>query len=337
MHEQGDTGNNHLKAPQPINRIIFVFYFQLLEIFIEEFFDQNPISQVGLITLKDKRAEKVSDLAGSARRHASAIKSLTKLSLTGEPSLQNGLELALQTLKMIPSHASREIVVIMSSLTTCDPTDINETIDKMKREGIRCSVVSLSAEIRIYRYLTEQTGGIYCAVLDDAHFRDQLLQHVDPPPAAQTQENSLIKMGFPYVQTEDGKDPPLAMCMCHIDSTEHPSKLSAGGYNCPQCNAKYCELPVECLACGLTLVSAPHLARSYHHLFPVGNFKEVPFERQADRCYACQKVFGGEDFTDKSIYRCEDCSHYFCIDCDIFIHETLHTCVGCTTKTAFKN
>jgi transcription factor Ssl1 len=27
---------------------------------------------------------------------------------------------------------------------------------------------------------------------------------------------------------------------------------------------------------GLTLVSAPHLARSYHHLFPLDAFKEIP-------------------------------------------------------------
>ena len=42
-----------------------------------------------------------------------------------------------------------------------------------------------------------------------------------------------------------------------------------------QCQSKYCELPVECKACGLTLVSAPHLARSYHHLFPLPAFNEV--------------------------------------------------------------
>ena len=36
---------------------------------------------------------------------------------------------------------------------------------------------------------------------------------------------------------------------------------------------RYCELPVECRGCGLTLVSAPHLARSYHHLFPLLIFK----------------------------------------------------------------
>lgn len=48
--------------------------------------------------------------------------------VTGEPSLQNSLELALKSLRLLPSHASKEILIIIGALTTCDPGDINETI-----------------------------------------------------------------------------------------------------------------------------------------------------------------------------------------------------------------
>jgi transcription initiation factor TFIIH subunit 2 len=102
---------------------------KLLEMFLEEFFDQNPISQLGMIVMKNKRAEKLSELAGSARKHIKAAQTLLKLNLNGEPSVQNGLELAIKSLKLVPSHASREIILIMGSLTTCDPTDIHETIE----------------------------------------------------------------------------------------------------------------------------------------------------------------------------------------------------------------
>uniref|UniRef100_A0A182MI03 C2H2-type domain-containing protein n=1 Tax=Anopheles culicifacies TaxID=139723 RepID=A0A182MI03_9DIPT len=259
----------------------------------------------------------------------------------GEPSLQNGLELALKTLRLIPQHASREILVIMGSLTSCDPNDVHLTIENLKTEGVRCSVLSLSAEIRICKFLCTETGGLFGAVLDDAHYKDQLLQHIDPPQAGNQQEFSLIKMGFPHGKTESGKEPPLTMCMCHIDSADEPAKLTSGGYHCPQCYSKYCELPVECSACGLTLASAPHLARSYHHLFPVPHFTELPLEQlqvqeprdpPVSNCYACQKtlVLG----TDKMVYECGACQQVFCIDCDIFIHETLHSCVGCTTIPA---
>lgn len=312
---------------------------KLLEIFIEEFFDQNPISQLGIIALKAKRAEKITELTGTSRVHLKALEGLADVPLTSEPSLQNGLDLALKTLKMVPSHASREIVIIMGSLTTCDPVDINQTIDELKKERIRCSVISLSAEIHICRYLTQQTVGTFGAVLDDSHYRDQLLSQVDPPPAAKTQDNSLIRMGFPHSKSEvEGKDAPLSMCMCHIESLEEPSELSTTGHHCPQCNSKYCELPVECQCCGLTLVSAPHLARSYHHLFPVPNFEELPFESVPPgaaecgglrKCYSCIKVLNA--LADKSVYKCGYCNQFFCLDCDIFIHETLHACVGCNT------
>lgn len=278
--------------------------------------------------MKDKRAEKISDLSGNARKHLQLIKELAVGK--GEPSLQNGLDLARQTLKSIPQHASREIIVIMSSLTTCDPTDIFATVENLKKDRIRCSVLSLSAEIHVCRYLTEQTNGTYTAILDGAHYRDQLMQHTEPPLANRKQETSLIKMGFPHVERDPSKRPPLTMCMCHIDSTSDPSKLSTGGFSCPQCGSQHCELPLECLSCGLTLVSAPHLARSYHHLFPISNFVECPNKRQTTKCYGCQKQFG-DGVADRTLFRCPDCSQYFCMDCDMFIHETLHTCVGCST------
>ena len=43
---------------------------------------------------------------------------------------------------------------------------------------------------------------------------------------------------------------------------------------CPRCSAVVCDIPADCPVCGLTLVSSPHLARSYHHLFPVQPFGE---------------------------------------------------------------
>ncbi|KAF2903637.1 hypothetical protein ILUMI_02544 [Ignelater luminosus] len=308
---------------------------KLLELFIEEFFDQNPISQMGAIIMQNKRAERISELAGNARKHIKAINNLNRTSLNGEPSLQNGLNMALKSLKLLPTHASREILIVMGSLTTCDPGDINITIDMLKAEGVRCSIIGLAAEVHICRQLAVETGGTYNVILDDSHYKDLLFQHIEPPPAAVCLESSLIKMGFPHQMVVEGTEEPLTMCMCHVDSTDEGSKLTTGGYYCPQCCSKYCELPVECRVCGLTLVSAPHLARSYHHLFPAANYKEIDYDSRATICYACQKAFGD---TDKNIYRCPNCEKIFCIDCDIFIHETLHTCPGCATNLSlFQN
>lgn len=52
---------------------------KMLEAFITEFFDQNPISQLGIITTKNKRAEKVADLAGNYKNQIKIIQGWVKL------------------------------------------------------------------------------------------------------------------------------------------------------------------------------------------------------------------------------------------------------------------
>lgn len=78
-------------------------------------------------------------------------------------------------------------------------------------------MVGLAGEVHVCRLLAKETGGCFGVVLDDAHYRDQLLQHVEPPPAATKLEPALIKMGFPHHVTGAvgaSKDAPtLAMCM----------------------------------------------------------------------------------------------------------------------------
>uniref|UniRef100_A0A3B5M737 C2H2-type domain-containing protein n=1 Tax=Xiphophorus couchianus TaxID=32473 RepID=A0A3B5M737_9TELE len=118
------------------------------------------------------------------------------------------------------------------------------------------------------------------------------------------------------------QDVKPSFSMSHLDSSGGPA-LTLGGYFCPQCQAKYTELPVECKVCGLTLVSAPHLARSFHHLFPLQAFIESPAENyQQNRfCQACQG-----QLKDKNVFACPLCRSVFCGECDLFIHESLHCC-----------
>lgn len=72
--------------------------FTYLEAFIAEFFDQNPISQIGLVGTKDGLAEKLTELSGNPTEHIRALK-LKKFQETGgEPSLQNALEMARSSL-----------------------------------------------------------------------------------------------------------------------------------------------------------------------------------------------------------------------------------------------
>lgn len=139
-----------------------------VEAFIREFFDQNPLSQIGLVTLKDGVAHSLTDLGGSPESHIKAL--MGKLGCSGDASMQNGLELVHDLLSQIPSYGHREVLILYSALSTCDPGDIMETIQKCKLSKIRCSVVGLSAELYICKYLCQETGGSYSVALDEVRF-----------------------------------------------------------------------------------------------------------------------------------------------------------------------
>ncbi|XP_033642104.1 general transcription factor IIH subunit 2-like isoform X1 [Asterias rubens] len=304
---------------------------KLLETFIEEYFDQNPISQIGLITTSNMRAEKLTDLGGNPKRHVAALEKCKDKPCSKEPSLQNALDLAASSLRHMPGHASREILVILGSLVTCDPGDIHQTIKVMKELNIRCSVIGLAAEVRICRKLCTVTQGTYGVPVDESHYRDLLKEHTNPPPATVNTEPAPIRMGFPQhvLHTEKDKMEKPSMCMCHLDVKGHVG-FGSSGYFCPQCRSKYCELPVECKVCALTLVSAPHLARSFHHLFPLGDFLEVQRETLNSEenlfCFSCQR-----ELKEATVFQCSTCLHTFCLDCDLFIHDSLHSCPGCAS------
>ena len=68
-----------------------------------------------------------------------------------------------------------------------------------------------------------------------------------PPPAG-----DLMVMGFPVRLPRGGE----ALCACH-------GLLKKGGFLCPRCGSKLCDVPTDCEVCGLMVVSSPHLARRY--------------------------------------------------------------------------
>ncbi|SMN18658.1 similar to Saccharomyces cerevisiae YLR005W SSL1 Component of the core form of RNA polymerase transcription factor TFIIH [Maudiozyma saulgeensis] len=303
--------------------------------FIHDFFDQNPISQVGIVIMRNGLAQLVSQVSGNPQDHIDALKKIRKQEPKGNPSLQNALEMARGLLLPIPSHCTREVLLIFGSLSSTDPSDIHQTITSLVEERIRCKVIGLSAQVAICKELCKQTNygdeSFYKILLDETHFKELFDEAVVPLPVNRINKGfTLVKMGFP---TRVYEDTPT-FCSCH-------SRLVYGGYFCPNCHNKVCSLPTVCPCCDLMLILSTHLARSYHHLMPLKTFSEVPVEDgvfPTENCFSCQKSFPtlrnnktGKLLT-SSRYRCSDCSQDFCIDCDVFIHEILHSCPGCESK-----
>ncbi|KAL0072411.1 hypothetical protein AAF712_000174 [Marasmius tenuissimus] len=253
----------------------FSLTLQYAREFILEWFDQNPLGQMGIVGMRAGVGERVVDMTGNPQDVLKALSDRHKLEPTGDPSLQNAIELARTSMNHLPTHSSREIIIIFGSLTTVDPGNIHETIEECVTGKIRISVVALAAEMKICRDFCNKTGGQFGVALNEGHYKDLLFELVPPPAqraisraagagATNTSAN-LMMMGFPT--RLPGASPP-SLCVCHSD-------LRSDGFLCPRCLAKVCDVPTDCDICGLMIVSSPHLARSYHHLFPVKPFIAV--------------------------------------------------------------
>lgn len=324
-----------------------------LKSFIREYFDQNPISQFGLIVTKDRVAESLTELSGNPKSHETKLSTL--LNKVGEASLQNTLILAINVLRNVPDYGSRELLIIFNSLKTRDPSDIFTTIEEAKKYKIRVNVICTAAELFICRYITEQTGGQFVVAVDSSHFSELLLQFSIPPPEYQQREvltTDFIYMGFPKRSVQSKQ----VFVLDNNAISQHTTS-----FVCPRCYVRTTELPTQCSVCRLQLNSSSHIARSHHHLFPLPNYTEIPPSLQqlknnsvikdnknystitavdggggdatGDRgvvkvesnCFGCLD----ELVSDSSHWQCPNCCKIFCGECDIFIHDSLHNCPGC--------
>jgi transcription initiation factor TFIIH subunit 2 len=349
--------------------------------YVREFFEQNPISQMSVLGMHDGLCIRISELSGNPADHVNAIKEIVKPANPkdvakeprGSPSLQNALELARATLYHTPSHGTREVIIAFGSLISLDPGDIHQTIRACVRDRIRVSIIGMGARMRICSEIVGRTNAgdesEYVVATDQELLRELLLATTTPPvvrasktAAAPPPESAaaLMMMGFPSRVIEDVP----TMCACH-------GILTTGGYTCSRCSAKVCSLPITCPSCQLTLLLSTHLARSYHHLFPLRNWAEVSWARAREKgsreCVGCLTQFpeppaedtvhhNGEQnresradsaarqrqldeeesaeqkASQSSRYECRACESHFCIDCDMFCHMVLHNCPGCLSK-----
>ncbi|KAF8530451.1 Ssl1-like-domain-containing protein [Hysterangium stoloniferum] len=311
--------------------------------FVVEWFDQNPLGQIGIVGMRGGVGERIGEMAGNPQDVLKTLEKRTRLEPSGEPSLQNAIDMAIASMSHLPTHSSREIVIIYGSLTTVDPGNIHDTLDACVRDKVRVSVVALAAEMKICRTFCEKTGGTFGVALNEGHFKDLLFELI-PPPAQRASSGKgtgsaaadLMIMGFP---TRLPDSSPRALCVCH-------SELKSEGFICPRCMARLCDVPTDCDICGLMIVSSPHLARSYHHLFPVKAYTPImelsadEKERRLKTCHACSVPFKVQQQLTASAapisglspldrYRCPECQNDFCAECDLFVHEVVHVCPGC--------
>ncbi|EPZ33710.1 Ssl1-like protein [Rozella allomycis CSF55] len=166
-----------------------------LQNFVTEFFDQNPISQLGIIIMRDGVAKKIVEMTGTPEKLMKEISDFPEP--FGEMSIFNALDLATKSLNIIGSQGSKEIVLVYSSLTSTDPSDIFDILPLMKSSQIRSSYISMSAELKICKTLAKETNGEFHVCVDEHHLKDIFMSMIIPPPTTVVKKASLLQMGFP--------------------------------------------------------------------------------------------------------------------------------------------
>lgn len=290
------------------------------EQYVREFFDLNPLSSMAVVCMRDGVAEAVTEMTSSTETHLEALRAAAKRN-GGAASVQNALLVAQRALAGAPPYAKREAVLLLAAITSSDPGDIKATVEQVKRERIACSVVGAAAEVYLFKTLAKDTGGTYYVAKDETHFQQLVMTHATPPPSAPDEVACLVRMAFPR------RNAPDSLGLFGRDAVQRRTGLKKGGYTCPQCKARVKELPAKCSVCEMTLISAPDLARSYHHLFPVRAFEEID-EPMDERCFGCTKEFHAEE-NGGLVLLCGGCKNSFCFECDVQIHESMFVCPGC--------
>jgi transcription initiation factor TFIIH subunit 2 len=300
--------------------------------FVRVFFDANPIAFLSAVVARGGHAERACELTGNPARVAGALRAAlgSPPRCDGSFSFENVLAHAQRTFSQTPPWATREVIVLLSSIASIDAGDVLAAISAAAAAHVRVSVVSMAGEVYLAARVAAETGGAFSVPLDTPAISAELRKQVPPPPrtaadaeAIAARSSGLERVGFPELEHE-----VEALCACH-------GRLRSSTFKCPRCAARVCEVPSICDVCGLRLLSAPALARSYHHIFPVPAFIVDDAGRAPERgkkarkgaafCAGCTALLG------EGVARiCPDCGLGFCDACDDIIHDVTHACPGCT-------
>ena len=262
--------------------------------FVRMFLDANPLCRVAIHRTGHEghgnSAERVEDFSSNAAILEARLHEMgsTVPPKRGGISLQNVLTLARKSFEGVPSYAAKELLFVHSALTTRDAGDVREhivftvtfhanilltqfdsrspvthfgsslqvhtCIERVGAAGIRCSVISLSAQVRIFELAAERTHGLFDVAEDELSLRRILERHVVPAPEVRDDASDasaagaaggtsaattppvarFIEMGFPTFEEGLGARPKPATSRIH-GTHENRFRFSTSGYTCPRC------------------------------------------------------------------------------------------------------
>jgi transcription initiation factor TFIIH subunit 2 len=287
--------------------------------FFSSFLDQNPLSQLSIVSTFGSRAKVHTFLSGDLQLHLQALKDIEDLEASGEPSLQNSIQTATRLLQTSPPFATREILLIYGSYATCDPAPLDSLLAHItsKDTAAVISAIGLGARCHALERIAATTGGNYRVPTSPSEFEDLLAAHVQPPAwSEKSQRIRFIPFGFAKPSGELHEFDPR-----ELKAAPEEAAVKLASTICPRCQTAVFTTPSYCPCCQMLLMAPAHLTRSLHHLKPLQDFQKIEGEGY---CIGCHVVV-----EDGGVSQCGICGAGFCKACDKFVHDCLQNCPGC--------
>ncbi|SBT80680.1 general transcription factor IIH subunit 2, putative [Plasmodium malariae] len=289
-----------------------IILFDMSSSMKERDFKPDRINVV-LESLKNSSAKLIQSLTSNIDDILSSLLKERSNGLQGSPSLQEGLEIAHDLLIDMPMYGTKEIVIMYSSIRTCDKNNILNILELLVKNNIYVNCISIAPEMHILKYICERTKGIYKICTSKNELLNEINSVAETPLWMFGMEPQLIHICFPVKK----KISTQIMCSCH-------NNLNTDTYICNFCNSYTCKIPSKCKVCGIHLISMHDLSHITNNLQESPLFIEMKNEKSAHySCSSChQKLY-------EKVSQCTKCKHVFCVECDIFIHEDLNQCPFC--------
>nr|PVC54399.1 hypothetical protein MACL_00003114 [Theileria orientalis] len=313
--------------------------FGALKEFVKDLFSKGPITQLGMVVMRNKVANLICQLGTNPEEQLELLGNSLKEGADGPSSLQNGLEMCLNMLYELPSYSTREVLVIFGSNRTLDAGNILVTLEKLKQNNLTINSISLSPENRRQLF-----GGKGCkspeTPTQQLHITSTMVSTMSDQiymlPVSivwnklislrkKWMEPVLLKVAFPPLK----KTATVSLCVCH-------SSLVNKAYICPQCHSKSCYIPTKCKVRTFILIGAidhnnRHAVEStwYHHQIFQGLFITSYLPKNSSKYENTQVTCSSCNLRNNVGFRCPSCDSWFCEYCNVYIQEELHQCPMC--------
>eukprot|EP00924_Labyrinthula_sp_SR-Ha-C_P001818 snap_masked-scaffold_91-processed-gene-0.18-mRNA-1 protein AED:1.00 eAED:1.00 QI:0/-1/0/0/-1/1/1/0/341 len=293
-----------------------------LQTFIPKFLHENTLSSLGLITIRNGKAQLISKITSDAETHIANLNSYKFISGV-DFSLQNGLELALTLFQTLPNFYSKEVLSIQASLTSSDPFDIFQTVTKLQENNVSVSFISLTAEVYICRFISAQTKGEYKVTKYPIDLETELENKIRPKRS--TIENDKII-----------EDIPVLMKTGFLKNVKGGPERFGFSYECSVCgsllevNEEVSAL--ECYICETRLLKSSILAKSFQQLYSKQEYVLVEDIDGFSACSACFRKITTSDADGQKeggAFSCKNCQQVYCGDCKALLETSFFDCPRC--------